>query len=259
MTLPPPDPALRACVVVPARNEEDLVTSCLEALATQERVAHHEYEVLLILDRCTDGTAERAREIGGVHPSLNLRFLRGPGEGSGPARKVGMDAACARLLRVGRPEGLIACTDADTVVAPGWLAAQLRAASKGARAIGGRIELADDGSLPEHVRRRHSEEGRRRHEHLLRDPAGEAQHWQFSGASMTLTATVYKQVGGLEPLTALEDEHLEKVLRHHDVPIHRLLSVRVTTSPRLVGRATRGLSNDLAKTARDLREKRQRG
>ena len=36
---------------------------------------------------------------------------------------------------------------------------------------------------------------------------------------------------------------------HHDVPIHRLLSVRVTTSPRLVGRATRGLSNDLARMA----------
>ncbi len=170
-----------------------------------------------------------------------------------------MDAACARLLQVGRPEGLIACTDADTVVAPDWLAAQLRAVSKGARAIGGRIELADDGSLPERVLRRHAEEGRRRHERLLSDPTGEAQHWQFSGASMTLTAAVYKQVGGLEPLTALEDEQLETVLRHHDVPIHRLLSVRVTTSPRLVGRATRGLSNDLAKVARSLREDRAQG
>ena len=49
---------------------------------------------------------------------------------------------------------------------------------------------------------------------------------------MTLTAAVYKQIGGLEPLTALEDEHLEEVLRHHNVPIHRLLSVRVTTSPK---------------------------
>lgn len=29
----------------------------------------------------------------------------------------------------------------------------------------------------EHVRRRHAEEGRLRHEHLLSDPAGEAQHW----------------------------------------------------------------------------------
>ena len=127
MTLSPPNPALRACVVVPARNEEDLITSCLEALAMQERVAHYEYEVLLILDRCTDETEERAREIGGMHPSLKLHFLHGPGEGSGPARKMGMDAACARLLQVGRSEGLIACTDADTVVAPDWLAAQLRA------------------------------------------------------------------------------------------------------------------------------------
>jgi glucosyl-3-phosphoglycerate synthase len=249
MTLSPPHPDLRACAVVPARDEEALIGSCLEALATQERVAHHEYEVLLVLDRCADETEQRASEIGGVHPSLKLHFLDGPGEGSGPARRVGMDAACARLLQVGRPHGLIACTDADTVVAPDWLAAQLRAVSEGARAIGGRIELADDGSLPGHVRRRHAEEGRRRHEHLLSDPTGEAQHWQFSGASMALTAAVYAQVGGLEPLTALEDEHLEKVLRHHDVPIHRLLSVRVTTSPRLVGRATRGLSNDLARMA----------
>ena len=256
MTLSPPNPALRACVVVPARDEEDLIASCLEALATQERVAHHEYEILLTLDRCTDETEARAREIGGAHPSLKLHLLEGPGEGSGPARRVGMDAACARLLQVGRPQGIIACTDADTVVAPDWLAAQLRAVSEGARAIGGRIELAEDGLLSEHVRRRHAEDGRRRHEHLLSDPAGEAQHWQFSGASMTLTAAVYTLVGGLEPLTALEDEHLENVLRHHDVPIHRLLSVRVTTSPRLVGRATRGLSNDLAKIARSLGEER---
>jgi glucosyl-3-phosphoglycerate synthase len=147
------------------------------------------------------------------------------------------------------------------VVAPDWLATQLRAVSEGARAIGGRIELADDGSLPESVWCRHAEEGRLRHERLLSDPnpAGETQHWQFSGASMTLTAAVYAQVGGLEPLTALEDEHLERALRHHDVPIHRLLSVRVTTSPRLEGRATRGLSYDLARIALTLREERPEG
>jgi glucosyl-3-phosphoglycerate synthase len=259
MTLSPPNPALRACVVVPARDEEALIASCLEALARQERVAHHEYEVLLILDRCTDETEQRAREVGDAYPSLKLHFLEGPGRGSGPARRAGMDAACARLLQVGRPEGLVACTDADSVVASDWLTAQLRAVSEGARAIGGHIELADDGSLPERVRRRHAEEGRRRHEILLSDPAGEAQHWQFSGASMALTAAVYEQVGGLGPLTALEDEHLEKVLRHHHVLIHRLLSVRVTTSPRLVGRATRGLSNDLARTARNLPEERAQG
>ncbi|MEJ7814140.1 MAG: glycosyltransferase [Rubrobacter sp.] len=261
MTLSAPDFALRACVVVPARDEEDLIGSCLKALATQERVAHDEYEVLLILDRCTDRTEARAREIAVGHRRLRLHLLDGPGEGSGPARRVGMDTACARLLQVGRPEGLIACTDADTVVAPDWLATQLRAVSQGAKAIGGRIELADDGSLPESVWRRHAEQGRLRHERLLSDPdpKGETQHWQFSGASLTLTAAVYREIGGLEPLPALEDEGLERVLLEHRIPIERLLSVRVTTSPRLVGRASRGLSSDLARIALSLREESAEG
>jgi len=64
MTLPLPNPALRAGVVVPARDEEGLIESCLQALATQSGVAPHEYEVLLVLDRCTDETEERARKTG---------------------------------------------------------------------------------------------------------------------------------------------------------------------------------------------------
>ena len=40
MTLP--NPALEACVVVPARDEEDLIRSCLDTIATQERVSHEE-------------------------------------------------------------------------------------------------------------------------------------------------------------------------------------------------------------------------
>ena len=261
MTLPPPNPALLACVVVPARDEETLIGSCLRALATQAGVAPYEYEVLLVLDRCTDRTETRAREIASAHPSLRLRFLDGPGEGSGPARRVGMDAACARLFQVHRADGLIACTDADTVAAPDWVASQLRAVSEGARAIGGRIELADDGSLPESVARRHAEHGRLRHERLLSEPehAGETQHWQFSGASLALTAEVYREVGGLEPLTAREDEHLELVLRRRGIPIERLLSVRVTTSPRLVGRASRGLSYDLSQLALNLLEQEAEG
>ena len=54
-------------------------------------------------------------------------------------------------------------------------------------------------------------------------------------------------MGGLRPTESLEDEYLEGVLRKNGVPIERLLSVRVRTSPRLEGRASRGLSRDLAR------------
>jgi glucosyl-3-phosphoglycerate synthase len=248
MTLSPPSPNLRVCVVVPARDEESLVGCCLRALAAQESVSHEEYEILLVLDACTDGTEARAREVAAAHPSLRLHLLDGPGEGSGHARRIGMETACARLLGLGLPDGLIASTDADTVVEPDWLAAQLAATERGARAIGGRIDLANDGSLPQALLDWHAERGLLRHLKLLSEPghSGETEHWQFSGASLALTAAVYREVGGLEPRAALEDEHLEQVLHQRGIPIERLLSVRVTTSARLVGRARQGLAHDLA-------------
>jgi glucosyl-3-phosphoglycerate synthase len=254
MMPPPPNPTLRACVVVPARNEEALIGACLRALAAQRDVSHDEYEVLLVLDACTDATAQRAREVAAEHPSLRLHLLDGPGRGAGHARRVGMESACARLLGLGRDHGLIASTDADTVVAPDWLTAQLEAASRGACAIGGRIELSDDGTVPKGLVDWHTERGRKRHLKLLSGPGHpeRTEHWQFSGASLALTAATYRRVGGIEPLAALEDESLERVLIDHSIPIERLLSVRVKTSARLVGRAHKGLARDLAAAAARL-------
>ena len=249
--LPPPHPTLRICVVVPARNEEALIGYCLAALAEQKGISCEEYEVLLVLDRCTDATEAQALEVAAEHPDLRLHLLEGPGRGAGNARRVGMEEAHARLLSSGRPDGLIASTDADTVVAPDWLSTQLQAASRGARAIGGRIELRDDGDLTEGVAGWHAEQGRLRQREMLADLDAangplRAEHWQFSGASLALTASAYSEIGGLKPRAALEDEYLERALSRCGIPIERPLSVRVATSARLVGRAKRGLARDLA-------------
>jgi hypothetical protein len=69
---------------------------------------------------------------------------------------------------------------------------------------------------------------------------------------MALTAAIYRKVGGLESRDTLEDEQLELVLRRHGVPVDRLLSVRVETSARLVGRASLGLAHDLSAAAKIL-------
>jgi glucosyl-3-phosphoglycerate synthase len=249
--LPPPHPALRVSVVVPARDEEALIGSCLSALAEQEGISPEEYEVLLVLDRCTDATESRALEIAAAHPGLHLHLLEGPGRGAGHARRVGMEEAYVRLLSSGRPEGLIASTDADTVVAPDWLSVQLEAASRGARAIGGHIRLRDDANLPQGVSGWRADQGRLRQRELLADvdSMGEpiqVEHWQFSGASLALTAATYAEIGGLEPRAALEDEYLERALARCGVSIERPLAVKVATSARFAGRAKRGLARDLA-------------
>ena len=251
MTLPPPSPALEACVVVPARDEETLVGACIAAVAAQRGVTRDAVEVILVLDRCRDATATRAREAalaGGVH----LHVVSAPADGVGHARRHGMDLACARLLAAGRPHGLIATTDADSAPEPDWLREQLDAVAGGARAIGGRVELgaADRAALPPAVLERRAAEARARLARVRAEvPAGvPAEHHQFSGASLSLTAATYEAIGRLEPREALEDEGLERRLGRHGVPIHRLGAVRVTTSGRLGGRARRGLAVDLRRS-----------
>ena len=72
--LPRPEENLKVSVVVPARDEEDLVRACLDALAAQVNILPEEYEVLLVLDDCKDRTELRAREAAASHPELRLRF-----------------------------------------------------------------------------------------------------------------------------------------------------------------------------------------
>jgi glucosyl-3-phosphoglycerate synthase len=249
MSLPAPERSLEASVVLPAKDEESLIFRCLEALANQRGVSRESYEVLLVLDRCSDATEERAREVAEAHPEFRLRFLSGPGRGVGHARRAGMEAAYGRLTKVGRSGGLIASTDADSVVAPDWVAAQISLAGEGAKAIGGRIELEDGGRfLPENVLAWYERQSRSRYRRVLSSSASEKvpEHWQFSGASLSLTAETYRKIGGLPPQADLEDEYLERTLEENGVEITRTSSVKVTTSARTLGRASRGLAQSLS-------------
>jgi glucosyl-3-phosphoglycerate synthase len=184
---------------------------------------------------------------------LHLVELSVP-SGVGRARRVGMDLACERLFAVDRPWGLVASTDADSVVAGDWLAAQRALAASGASAIGGLIELdpVESGELSRQALQRRGAEAAKRLRRVRERgiPWNDqiAEHHQFSGASLALTADVYRQCGGLPVSAALEDEALERELSNHGIPIHRSRSVRVSTSARTEGRAPRGLAHDLTVT-----------
>ncbi len=235
--------ALVTVVVVPARDEQDRIGTCLEALAAQT-VGRDRFETILVADACCDRTEPVARETA-ARLGLTLTILQGPGEGSGPARKLGMDAAAERLRSLGRPRGLIATTDADSEPAPDWLERQLAHLERGADVIAGAIELAESEQLPTAVldRRRRDAEARMA---AITAVDADAAHHHFAGASLGVNADVYRQVGGIDSSRALEDEAFADALAIHKIPILRPADVRVRTAVRTDGRAARGLSVDLA-------------
>ncbi|MGH2936842.1 MAG: glucosyl-3-phosphoglycerate synthase [Solirubrobacterales bacterium] len=257
-TLPVPLDSVRAVVVVPARDEERRIGACLEALAGQVEVDPDAYEVIVVLDACEDTTEEAVAAARTRLPSLTVHVVAGPGRGAGPARATGMDVGCARLESIGRPDGLLASTDADSLVAPDWIARQLEAIAAGAEAIGGEVRLdpAEAAALPDGVlARRDADLAARTREAAVRGPA---EHAHFSGASLGVTARAYRQAGGMAWIAALEDQELEDRLAAAGIAIHRLRPVSVTTAARTEGRAERGLARDL-ELAHWLAERRYRG
>ncbi|MGH2909028.1 MAG: glycosyltransferase, partial [Solirubrobacteraceae bacterium] len=188
---------LESILVIPARDEERHIAACLQALAAQT-IAVDRFELIIVLDDCSDhtgeiaaGEAERLR--------LTLTQLEGPGDGTGPARRLGMDAACRRLHELGRRHGLIVSTDADTRPARDWLARQLAHRDRGAVVIAGRIELdsRETDALPPALRTQRERDAAARLRLVRRDDP-DAAHHHFAGASLAITAETYRAVGGLE-------------------------------------------------------------
>ena len=99
-------PGITVSVIVPAFNAEDTLPECIDALLHQT-VARDEYEVIVVDDGSTDGTAQVAQRSGVI------RILQ-PHRGPGAARNAGIQWARGDLLLF---------TDADCVPAPNWIEA----------------------------------------------------------------------------------------------------------------------------------------
>lgn len=274
--LPPPRAGLRTSVIIPAKDEVAGLPAALAALAAQTNLVGQplppdSYEVIVLANNCLDDTAGLARQLARQFPALVLHVaeLCLPAEHAhvGRARRLLMDEACARLERVGQPTGIIASTDADTRVAPTWLAAIQAEIIAGADAVGGRI-ITDavapgQAGQPSLQRLQARDAAYRllcaRLEDLL-DPAAAdpwPRHHQHFGASLALTARAYRRVGGLPEVRFLEDEALCQQLRRHDLKLRHSPQVRVLTSSRREGRVEVGLSWQLREWLRLSQQQRE--
>ena len=78
--MPPPD----VTVVIPAYNEEETLAPTVEAIAGKLRELGKSYEMLVVDDGSTDGTADVARRLGEADGAVRLiqhERNRGPGSG----------------------------------------------------------------------------------------------------------------------------------------------------------------------------------
>jgi hypothetical protein len=249
-------------IAIPVKDEEERLPDCLSALAHQldrlrRPIPPERVRVAMFANNCTDRSASLARKLGAswqldvrvVEASLPLGAAH-----AGNARRAAMDIAEAWLVEEGDKDGVILTTDADSQVAPNWVACNLAAFEAGAEAVLGRIDLSDEAELlPAALHRRGELEDA--YERLLTelswllDPLAHnpwPHHATISGASLGITRAAYCRVGRLPRVPLGEDKALIDLLSRADAKIRYCPSVHVITSGRTIGRAPGGVADTLA-------------
>jgi len=253
-----PSLGLRLSVIVPAKNEELLITSTLEALRLQTDDAGRPidpniYEILVLANNCTDNTYQLCLEYKNKYPNFRIavKSIDIPQAFAhiGTVRRLLMDAACKRLLDTAGHRGIIVSTDADSEVDSTWIFHILMEMDKGVDVVGGRILPRNTPKLSRlhHLRDVKYRFLTSRLESEL-DPCRNnpwPRHFQCYGPSLAVTCELYERAGRLPVIPFLEDEEFRKALKRVDARIRHSPKVKIFTSSRFDGRVDFGFSVQL--------------
>ena len=83
---------MKITVIIPARNLSYGIVKCLDSINMQD-FSKSEYEILIVLDSCTDNTETVVSEWRATHPDVNVRTFSTQCGCPGGARNVGLDNA----------------------------------------------------------------------------------------------------------------------------------------------------------------------
>ena len=240
-------------VAIPVKDEAERLPACLQSFVTQEGVDLSGVAMVLMLNNCTDGTADVVRALAPTLPyrlELHQVELHNGHANAGWARRLAMEAAA----RLAAPDGVLLTTDADTVVHCDWIEANLREIEAGHDAVAGYV-MADPMELmqlPPAILERGSLEWEYQQLAAELDARVDPEphdpwprHNQNCGASAAVTAAAYRAIGGLPPRPVGEDRALFEMLRRMDGRIRHSLEVQVVTSARTDGRASGGLADEI--------------
>ena len=216
-------------VVVPARDEEELLARCLRSVGRAQAALRDRHpglrgSTVVVLDRCLDASVA----VAAAHDCTVLEVGFGC---VGSARATGVEHGRLTALESDPRRVWVASTDADSEVPEGWLVAHADAAAAGADLAVGPVR-PDAADLP--------------HASLLRwerlDGAL-ARHERVHGANLGVRLAAYDQAGGFRPVPEHEDVLLVAALRRAGVP--EGASPPVLTSARRSGRSPGGFAGYL--------------
>jgi len=216
-------------VIVPVCNEEERIGACLRALLHAARhpgLAGEPVRVWVVLNGCTDRSEAIVRNSGAEVVVLEQANV-------GRARAAGCDQAIAHGAR------WLAFTDADTIVAPDWFAAQL---ALGADGVCGTVQV-DDWSA-------HGEHAPQLDRHFRATYTDRDSHAHVHGANLGVATAAYLAAGGFADLACSEDVALVGTLQRSGASIAWSAKPRVTTSARRDARARGGFGDTLLAVVR---------
>jgi glycosyltransferase involved in cell wall biosynthesis len=222
------------CVLIPARNEEELLSRCLRSVLAAKTPLEHSVmtDIVVAADSSTDQTIRIAASVLQAQGTV----LNTNAGNVGTARRL---AARLALRRYGGclRRCWLANTDADCVVPAYWLIEQLRLAKEGIEAVAGTISVD---SFEEHDPQVPS---RFRSSYVV---AIDGSHSHVHGANLGVRADAYLRAGGWADLRTAEDHDLWRRLSLAGAAMHSTKLIEVVTSGRRVGRAPHGFADALA-------------
>lgn len=208
-------------ILIPAHNEERLLGDCLESVA---RAAAHpklngeNVVIAVILDRCTDRSADIARQC-------EVTCLAADVGNVGLARSIGAQYLLSRGVR------WLASTDADSRVSEDWLVMQL---ALGADLVCGTVRVTDWENIPETVQHQY---------HAGYQYADGHRH--IHGANLGCSRDLYLRSGGFAAAAAHEDVNFVNTCQRLGARIAWSDLPKVTTSARLTSRVQGGFADFL--------------
>lgn len=252
-----PHKDLQVSVILPVKDEALYLGKTLDALKNQtdntgNPICYSSYEVLLLVNNCTDASFEIAASYHQKHPFFQLYianiYLPKNKAHIGTVRRTLMDEAYRRL-QLNNCNGIIASTDADTEVDSKWLYHIMQEIKKGNDVVGGRIISKPVNKdvrlyyLQDVAYRYFAKKLETKINPCAHDPW--PSHFQCYGASMAVKCSAYKNAGGLPVVPFLEDAALCSALYRIDAKIRCSPEVKVYTSSRKSNRVNVGFSAHL--------------